>query len=91
MLCLPAAGGVRLLEQWQLQGAFQLSIPAAWQLNLVIGAWYRWKFQAEVEGEASSVETKGHHRIHPALAPNAPNQRVSLALAPKGPLGIHWY
>lgn len=73
------------------EGAFQLSIRVEWQLNLVIGAWYRWEFQPEAEVEASSVETKGHHRIHPALAPNAPNRRVCLALAPKGPLGEHWY
>lgn len=72
VLCRPVVGGVRLLEYWPREGAFQLSIRVEWQLNLVIGAWYRWEFQPEAEVEASSVETKGHHRIHPALAQMLP-------------------
>lgn len=87
---LHAAGGVRLQERWPQDGAFQLSILVELKSNPVIEVEYSWEFRAEEEVEVS-VETKGHHQIHLVLAPNAPNRRVFLGLALKGPSGLHLY
>lgn len=88
---LPAAVGVvRLLELEPQDVAFQLSILVEWKSNLAIGVVYKSQFGVEAEVEVL-VETKGHRRIHPASVPNAPNQRVFLGPAPRGPLGVHSY
>jgi hypothetical protein len=89
-LYLPVAEVVRLLALGLQEGAFQLSIPVEWKLNLAIGVVYKSQFGVEVEVEAL-VETKGHRQIHPALVPNAPNQRVFLGPTPRDPLEPHWY